>query len=80
VESVKIVIKDTKLIKKLLLINGFSQRSLAKQIDVTSGYISQIINGERNPSGKIAKNICNALNVPFEEIFFIDNAYKSNLA
>jgi len=75
----KIFIKNEQELRKLLLIKGFSQRSLARKAAISEPYIYQIISGDRNPSGKTANRICKALNVDFEDIFFIKDAYKSKI-
>ncbi|NBI05794.1 helix-turn-helix transcriptional regulator [Senegalia massiliensis] len=74
----KIFLRDSSQIKEILLKSGFSQRSLGRKISISAGYINQIINGERNPSGKVAKDICQALKIDFDDIFFIKHDYKSN--
>ncbi|MBT2735181.1 helix-turn-helix domain-containing protein [Bacillus sp. ISL-7] len=55
------------------IINGFSQRELAKRAELSSALISQIENNERNPSPSSAKKICEVLNVKFDEIFFTES-------
>lgn len=70
-------LKDVQEFNKLLIISGFSQRSFAKEINISSPYMNQIANGERSPSPKVAKKICDGLNVGFDEIFFIESANKS---
>lgn len=72
-----IKIKDTDNFKRILMVKGFSQRGLARAIDISEPYANQITNGSRNPGPEIAKNICEKLEVEFEEIFFIDNACNS---
>ncbi|MBG9548547.1 helix-turn-helix transcriptional regulator [Cytobacillus firmus] len=72
----KIKVKDTEEFKKLLLIKGFSQRTFAEATEISGPHLNLIINGERNPSGKIAKKIADGLEVGFEDIFFIDVACK----
>jgi DNA-binding XRE family transcriptional regulator len=63
--------------RKMLLVNGYSQRSLAKKIQISNPYLNQIIHGERCPSAKVAKKIVDELGIKFEDIFFIDVACKS---
>lgn len=73
----KINLRDTNEFRKMLLANGYSQRILAKRIQVSPPYLNQIINGERYPSAKVAKKIVDELRIKFEDIFFIDDACKS---
>ncbi|USK48894.1 helix-turn-helix transcriptional regulator [Bacillus sp. CMF12] len=72
----KIKVKNTEEFKKLLLIKGFSQRTFSKSVKISNPHFNLIINGERNPSGKVAKKIADGLNVRFEDIFFVDYACK----
>lgn len=73
----KVHLKDPNHFKKLLIIKGYSQSKLAKSIELSTPYLSQIINGERHPSGEVAKKIVDQLEIKFEDIFFIKDAYKS---
>ncbi|PLR93233.1 helix-turn-helix transcriptional regulator [Bacillus sp. T33-2] len=73
----KINLKNPEEFKKLLLVKGFSQRSLAETIEISPSYFNLILNGERFPSGKVAKKITDALESEFDDIFFIDDACKS---
>lgn len=57
---------------------GLSYRQLAKKANTSQTTISLIIKGERNPSPELAVNICKALECQFNDIFFINNDYKSN--
>lgn len=75
--KVKIKVKEINKLKELLVIKGFSQRSFAKKINISSPYLNQIVTGERLPSAKIAKKITDELGVSFEDIFFIDFVYNS---
>lgn len=73
----KITLANANEFRKMLLVNGYSQRSMANKIQVSSPYLNQIINGERCPSAKVAKKIVDELGIKFEDIFFIDDACKS---
>lgn len=73
----KIILKDHHELKKLLLQKGYSQRSFAEAIEISPPYFNQIINGERHPSGKVAKKIVDVLKMDFDDIFFINDACKS---
>lgn len=52
-----------------LIKKGYTQRSFARKIGISSPYMSQIINGSRNPGPKVAKKVCDGLSVCFDEIF-----------
>lgn len=73
-----VVVKDIDLLIEKIVENGFSYRQLAKEANVSQTTISLIVKGERNPSPETAINICKALKCQFEDIFFINNDYKSN--
>lgn len=73
----KIKIKDAEKIKKLMIIKGFTQKSLAEEIGISHIYANQVINGIRNPGAKIAKDITEVLEVEFNDIFFIQGDNKS---
>ncbi|WP_041720731.1 helix-turn-helix transcriptional regulator [Alkaliphilus metalliredigens] len=74
----KIYVKNKNSLSLLLLKLGYSQRSFGRKIKISGGYMNQIIKGVRNPSAKVAKNICEGLETSFDEIFFVGNDYKSN--
>lgn len=73
----KIVVKDREQLTKLLVTQGYSLRKFSKEINITSGYLSQIISHKRNPSPMTAKRIAEGLGKKITDIFFIENAYKS---
>lgn len=73
----KINFKDPNEFKKLLLMNGFSQKEFADTIGISAPYFSQVVSGERTPSGKLARKIVEKFNLEFEDIFFINDACKS---
>lgn len=70
-------IKDPEGLKKLLITKGYSMNSFAKEVDISSPYICQLLKEERYASGKVAKKISDGLGLKFEEIFFIDVACSS---
>src|SRR5690606_33530162 len=74
----KIKLKDVEQFKKLLLMNGYTQRSYGRAIGISEAYAHQIANGTRNPGPKIAKDTAELLKVDFDDIFYIEDAHKSN--
>jgi transcriptional regulator with XRE-family HTH domain len=70
-------LKDRSSFEKMLMINGHSKRSFAKEAGVSNPFLIQVVSGKRYASPRSAKKIADALNVPFEEIFFIEDACKS---
>lgn len=73
----KIMVKDIDLLNELIIKKGFTQRGFGREINISEPYAHQVLNGKRNPGPKIAKDIAAALDVKFDEIFFIHNACKS---
>ena len=73
-----VLVRDKDLLIEKIVENGYSYRQLAKITGVSQTSISLIIKGERNPSPENAVKICKALNCQFNDIFFINNDYKSN--
>lgn len=73
----KIKLRNTKYFKTLLLKKGFSQRGYGRAIGISEPYANQIANGTRNPGPEIANKTVELLQVEFDEIFFIENACKS---
>ena len=76
----KIILKDIGKFQELLLRKGFTKRELGRQASISEVYALQIANGDRNPGAKVARRICEALEVEFGDIFFIMDACKSKLA
>ena len=78
-----IKLKSVEEIKKLMIIKGFSQRSLAEKLNLSDTHVNHVVNGLKNPGPVTAKKICDALEVEFKDIFFIDDdnkSYHKNLA
>jgi putative transcriptional regulator len=72
-----IKLKDAAAFRKELIMRGYSFNEFARVAGISGPYVAQIANGTRNPSAKVAKKISNALNVEFDDIFFVDDACKS---
>ena len=57
-------------IRKILAQRNISQNWLAFRVGTTSGYISQMMTGKRNPSPKMRKKILKVLkDCEFEDLF-----------
>ncbi|ADU31006.1 helix-turn-helix transcriptional regulator [Evansella cellulosilytica] len=69
---VKINVKKPEL-KELMIKKGFNQAKLGREIGITKSYVSQLVNGNTNPSPVLAKKITDKLNVNFDDIFFIES-------
>ena len=71
-----IYIKDLDDFIEKIVTAGFTYRELARRADSNPTSITLLTKGERNPSPKLAINICKALNCKFDDIFFIKNVDK----
>lgn len=49
---------------------GMSKTELARLTDINIGHLTHIEKGERNPSHKALKNICQALNIPYQQLMY----------
>ena len=49
---------------------GMSKTELARLTDINIGHLTHIEKGERNPSHKALKNICKALNIPYQQLMY----------
>ena len=64
-------------INKLRQQKGISNRQLAMMADITPSMLSQIENGQANPSINSLKSIADALNTPLYVFFIEDNSTQS---
>lgn len=69
---IKVTLKDASKLRLLIARKGESLRSFAGRIDVSQGYLSQILSGSYDPSAKIAYRIARGLDIPVDEIFLIE--------
>ena len=58
------------MIAKIRKEKGMSKTELAKLTDINIGHLTHIEKGERNPSHKALKNICKALDVPYQQLMY----------
>ena len=68
----KVRIKDQKAFKIIMIKKGFTQRGLSKAANISDTTINHLINGKRCCSPEVAAKIRNALNLEFDDLFFID--------
>ena len=53
---------------------NLAQNELAKRLGISSGYMAQLISGNRSPSPKLRRKMLDVLSpLSFEEIFLISN-------
>ena len=65
----KIVIKDTEIVRRDILKRGMNMRQFAEKINVTQHYWSNIMNRKRFPSAAVAKRIADELGKTIQEVF-----------
>ena len=58
------------MISRARKLKGITKTELAKVTDINIGHLTHIEKGERNPSHKALKNICKALNIPYQPLMF----------
>ncbi|EHQ80462.1 helix-turn-helix domain-containing protein [Staphylococcus epidermidis] len=66
-----VTINET-LIKKKMFLKGYDLSDLSIKTNVSKAYLSQIFNGKKTPSPKLAKNIANALDVQIKDLFYFE--------
>lgn len=71
-KKLKVRLKDQQKFKVLMARKGYSQRGLAEKIKMSYEYLNLISNERLNPSGKIANKIATALEMEFDDLFFIE--------
>ena len=63
------VLINSNALKKTLFLKGLNLSDLAIKTKVSTTYLSQIINGKKIPSPKLAKKIANVLDLNIEDLF-----------
>ena len=58
------------LIAKERIKKGVTKSELAKSTNINIGHLTHIEKGERNPSHKALKSICNALELPYQPLMY----------
>lgn len=58
------------MIAKVRTEKGITKTELAKLTDINIGHLTHIEKGERNPSHKALKNICKALDIPYQQLMY----------
>ncbi len=58
------------MIAKIRKEKGLTKTELAKRTGINIGHLTHIEKGERNPSQSALKNICKALNTPYQPLFY----------
>lgn len=67
----KIRVKSTECLNELIIMKGFSKTDFGKEIGLSQPMTTQITNGDRHPSPRTAKRICDVLECEWSELFEI---------
>ena len=67
------VIVDKKNVQKLMFFKGMLMKDLAKEVGVSDGYLSNILNQKTKVSNRVAKKLADVLEVEVKDIFVIKN-------
>ena len=59
------------IIAKIRKDKNITKVELAKRTKINIGHLTHIEKGERNPSHKALRNICKALNVPYQTLAYM---------
>lgn len=66
------IIAHTDIFARARIVNGYSQRELARRSGLSYGYISMIERGEKSVGPAAAKKLSELLDKPLEELFRIE--------
>ena len=58
------------MIAKIRKEKGMTKTELARRTGINIGHLTHIEKGERNPSHKALKNICRALDIPYQQLMY----------
>lgn len=58
------------MIAKVRKERGMTKTELARLTEINIGHLTHIEKSERNPSHKALKNICKALNIPYQQLMY----------
>ncbi|MEW9051893.1 MAG: helix-turn-helix transcriptional regulator [Neobacillus sp.] len=76
---INITLKSESNLRLLIGQSGHNISGFAKEVGISHSYLSQILNGKRNPSPKVAANIAKNLSSNLEDIFLLSVVAKDNL-
>lgn len=60
--------------KKAMFLKGYNLSDLSSATDVSISYLSQIMNGKKSPSPKLAKKIAETLEVGIKDLFIFEES------
>jgi transcriptional regulator with XRE-family HTH domain len=63
----------------LLARRNMSQNSLARMLGLSSGYMAQLMNGDRYPSPRLRQRILEMLNpLSFDDLFIVEHTHDED--
>ena len=63
----------------LLARRNMSQNSLARMLGLSTGYIAQLMNGDRYPSPRLRQRILEILNpLSFDDLFIVEHVHEED--
>lgn len=74
---IKVCLKTDEL-SILLARRNLSQNKFARQIKLSSGYMAQLMNGDRLPSAQVRQRMQDLLDKKFDDLFYIMDEPKNN--
>ncbi|MCQ9892334.1 helix-turn-helix domain-containing protein [Staphylococcus aureus] len=63
------ILANTRKFKEAMFLKGFNLSDLSRETGVGISYLSQIVNGKKIPSPKLAKKMAEVLQVEVNELF-----------
>ena len=74
---IRVYIKINEL-EKIMAEQNLSVRGFAKKLNISNGYLSQLLNEDRYPSAKIRQKFQDALDKKFDDLFYLESENKVN--
>lgn len=54
-----------------LKVSGYTGTRLAKELNVSKGRVSQLLNSDQEPSGRLIAGLLHVTNLPFDRLFAV---------
>jgi transcriptional regulator with XRE-family HTH domain len=68
---------NRRFVDLLLARRNMSQNALAKSLGLSSGYLAQLMNGDRHPSPQLRQRMLDVLNpLSFDDLFIVEHSHK----
>lgn len=76
-EMINITLKNRVRTRIMIAETGKGLRDFSKMIGISHAYLSQILNGKKNPSPTVAHKIATGLSLEIKDIFLIETVDSS---